>query len=150
MLNPDLRSVETFAGKERTKEFFAMSAEDAYAILEAIAKISGTADRLHLVSPTGEEIRDKEQAEQIEQESRRGPFRFSMCNIPVGATIEFVSDPEKTAEVVDDSKILFNGEVTSLSAAATRLLGYKYGVQRPAYWMYEGQRLSEIRDALGV
>ena len=30
-LNPDLRTIDNFDGKERIKEFFAMSAEDAYA-----------------------------------------------------------------------------------------------------------------------
>ena len=39
-LNPDLRTVETFDGKERVKEFYAMSAEDAYGLLECIAKIT--------------------------------------------------------------------------------------------------------------
>ncbi len=29
-LNPDLRSVENFDGKERKREFYAMSPEDAY------------------------------------------------------------------------------------------------------------------------
>ena len=37
-LNAGLRSIETFDGKERVKEFYAMSPEDAYAILESIAK----------------------------------------------------------------------------------------------------------------
>ena len=31
-LNPDLRAIETFDGKERVKEFYAMSAEDAYGL----------------------------------------------------------------------------------------------------------------------
>ena len=35
-LNPDLRSIETFDGRERVKEFYAMSAEDAYSLLEGL------------------------------------------------------------------------------------------------------------------
>ena len=38
-LNPDLRTVENFDGKERKREFYAMSKEDAYTLLECIAKI---------------------------------------------------------------------------------------------------------------
>lgn len=45
-LNPDLRSIENFDGKERKREFYAMSPEDAYSLLECIAKISGTENRL--------------------------------------------------------------------------------------------------------
>ena len=55
-LNPDLRAIETFNGKTRTKEFFEMSPADAYSILEAIAKISGTEDKLHRVMPTGVQL----------------------------------------------------------------------------------------------
>ena len=40
-LNPDLRAIDTFDGKTRTKEFYAMTKEDAYALLESIAKLSG-------------------------------------------------------------------------------------------------------------
>ena len=39
-LNPDLRAIDTFDGKTRTKEFYAMTKEDAYALLESIAKLS--------------------------------------------------------------------------------------------------------------
>ena len=38
-LNPDLRTIDNFDGRERVKEFFLMSPEDAYAILESIAKM---------------------------------------------------------------------------------------------------------------
>ena len=37
-LNPNLRSIENFNGKQRVREFYAMSPEDAYSILEAICK----------------------------------------------------------------------------------------------------------------
>ena len=45
-LNPNLRSVETFEGKERKREFYAMTPEDAYSILEAIAEINGYTNKL--------------------------------------------------------------------------------------------------------
>ncbi|MBP3938331.1 MAG: GIY-YIG nuclease family protein, partial [Clostridia bacterium] len=44
-LNPDLRSIDNFNGKKRVREFYAMSAEDAYSILEAIAEIHNCVDR---------------------------------------------------------------------------------------------------------
>ncbi len=65
-LNPDLRTIETFDGKQRVKEFYAMSAEDAYQLLECIAKISGTQDRLKRMTPEGHEVLD----EQIAEENR--------------------------------------------------------------------------------
>ena len=65
-INPNLRAIETFDGKKRKKEFYAMSADDAYAILETIATLSGTSDRLHKMSPEGHEIIDEKLAEEIE------------------------------------------------------------------------------------
>ena len=65
-INPNLRAIDTFDGKKRTKEFFAMTVDDAYNILEAIAKISGTTDKLRKLTPTGEEIKEEEIAAEIE------------------------------------------------------------------------------------
>lgn len=64
-INPNLRAIETFDGKKRKKEFYAMGAEDAYNILQTIATISGTSDRLQKVSANGHELIDEKQATEI-------------------------------------------------------------------------------------
>lgn len=147
-LNPDLRSVDEVNGRTRVKEFFAMSAEDAYEILEAIANISGTADKLHRVTPTGEEIQEEQTAREISSESRLGPFRFSYIGLEPGDTIRFVNNPEITAIVVDDRHIQMGKETTSLSAAATQILGCGHSVAGPRYWTYEGRILADIRNEM--
>ena len=65
-INPSLRTIETFDGKKRKKEFYAMTADDAYEILETIAALSGTKDRLHRMTPEGHEIIDELIASEIE------------------------------------------------------------------------------------
>lgn len=55
-LNDDLRSIDTINDKVRIREFYLISAEDAYELLEDIAIISGTKERLHLYKPTKEEV----------------------------------------------------------------------------------------------
>ena len=65
-INPNLRAIETFDGKKRKKEFYAMTADDAFAILETIATISGTVDRLHKLTPEGHEILDEKIASEVE------------------------------------------------------------------------------------
>ena len=45
-LNPELRSTEEVDGKRRIREFYAMTPEDAYSILEAIAEINDYRHRL--------------------------------------------------------------------------------------------------------
>lgn len=63
-LNPNLRSIEEFDGKTRKREFYNMSAADAYSILETIAQINGLEENLHLVKPSDKEVEDEEIAEE--------------------------------------------------------------------------------------
>ena len=58
-INPELRSVENVNGKIRKREFFQMSKEQAYTLLECIAEISGTKDRLHLIKATENDIKEE-------------------------------------------------------------------------------------------
>ena len=147
-LNPELRTIETFDGKERVKEFYAMAAEDAYSLLECIAKISGTGDRLKRMSPEGHEILDQQIADEVKETVRRGPFRFSECGIPFGSEIEFVDDPDVKPIVVDDRHIEYQGETTSVSALARELKGFDHPVQGTLWFKYNGEVLSELRDRL--
>ena len=148
-LNPDLRTIETFDGKERVKEFYAMSAEDAYGLLECIAKISGTIDRLKKMKPEGHEIEDEQTAQEIKETARRGPFNFKACGIPFGSELIFIDDPEVKVEVLDDRHIKYNGETTSMSALAQRLKGFNHPVQGTLWFTYKGEKLSDLRNRLG-
>ena len=72
-LNPSLRSVEIYDGKERKKEFYAMTKEQAYEILQTIAEINNLTDNLILVEPSNKEIEDEQKASEIE----KTPIDFS-------------------------------------------------------------------------
>ncbi len=144
-LNPDLRTIETFDGKERVKEFFAMSPEDGYALLESIAKISGTSDRLKRMEPEGHEVIDEKIAEEVRESVRRGPFRFSQVGIPFGAEIVFIDDSTVKPTVIDDRHIEHNGETTSVSALAQKLKGFDHPVQGPLWFTYKGKKLADLR-----
>lgn len=144
-LNPGLRTIETFDGKQRVKEFYAMSAEDAYSLLECIAKISGTTDRLKKMKPEGHEVEDEIVAEEVRTEARRGPFKFSECKIPVGSEIVFVDDDTVVATVLDDRHILYKGQTTSLSALAQELKQFDHPVQGTLYFTYKGEILNDLR-----
>ncbi len=148
-LNPDLRTVETFDGKQRVKEFYAMSAEDAYQLLECIAKISGTQDRLKRMTPEGHEILDEQIAEENREIARRGPFRFSECGIPFGSELLFADDPTIKVTVVDDRHIQYKGQETSLSRLAQDIKGFDHPVQGTLWFTYKGKRLVDIRDEMG-
>lgn len=147
-LNPDLRTIETFNGQRRSREFFEMSAEDAYSILEAIARISGTEGRLHRVTPTGEQIVEEHEAEDARTKQRRTPFKFSMVGLKPGDEVVFAGDASKRATVVDERHVEYEGVTTSLSALAEELTGLGHALQGPLYFSYEGELLTERRDRM--
>ena len=125
-----------------------MSPEDAYSLLECIAKISGTEDRLKHMAPEGHEILDEETAMEVSKEAKRGRFKFGKYGIPVGAAIKYINDPSIEAIVVDDGHISYKGVTTSTSALAKELLESEYPVQGTAYFTYEGERLTERCDRM--
>lgn len=147
-LNPDLRTIETFDGKTRIREFFEMSAEDAYAILEAVARISGTEHRLHRVTPTGDQLTDEAKAEEVRgrvSTGRRSRFKFSMIGLKAGDEVVFRDDATKKAMVVDDTHIEYDGVTTSLSRLANELTGIEHALQGTIYFTYRGELLDDIR-----
>lgn len=151
-LNPNLRSVESFNGKQRVREFYAMSPEDAFSILEAIAEIHNCTDKLRLIHPNEEEQKAEETAKDIDTESteRASNFSFSKCQIPIGSKIEFCDNPCITAIVADDRNVEYNGETMSMTALAKLLTGVKYAIAGPRYFKYKGEFLTDIRHRLGV
>ena len=151
-LNPNLRSIDDFNGQKRVREFYAMSKEDAYSILDAIAEINNRKDKLKLYKPNAEEVADERVAEDIsaERKERAVPFTFAMCDIPIGAEIEFWPTAYKKSDIVctvaEEKKVTYNGETYSLSGLAKMLLNSKWSVHGPAYFKYNGEWLNSIRD----
>lgn len=150
-LNPDLRSTEEIDGKKRVREFYAMSAGDAYSILEAIAEINGYTHRLKKWKATAAEQKDEELAKEISEQhqERMAPFRFSMCGIAVGEPIVFCcvgnEHSGETCTVYDDKHVKYNGEIWSLTALVKHLLDTKQSVAGPRYFKYKGEWLNDIR-----
>ena len=90
-LNPDLRIT-------KSREFFIMSPEDAYELLESIAIISGTTDKLKRVK-----IDESKKAK-----IKKPPINFKECGIPIGAELVFIENPEVKEVVCDDRKVKYN------------------------------------------
>lgn len=124
------------------REFFRLNPDRAIAILELFS--------LKDASPVSEIAEDQSELDALHREqSRREQFRFSMVEVPIGATLTFSKDETITARVVDDKRIEFEGNITSTSAAATTLLHRRgwtlRAAQGPLYWIYEGETLAERR-----
>ena len=56
-LNPSLRSVDEVDGKQRIREFYAMTPEEALKILKMIATVNGLEENITVYNQTAEEIR---------------------------------------------------------------------------------------------
>ena len=129
----------------QNREFFNATPEQAKAILE-IAEVMGGKN----VTPN-EDIVETPQDKQALDTARkkRSKFNFGMVNIEPGTILEFVKDKTITCEVIDDSKIKFRGEVTSLSASAHTVLhemGYDWEQAHGLrFWMYQGKSLRDLR-----
>lgn len=151
-LNPNLRSIENFDGKKRVREFYAMSPEDAFSILEAIADMHGLSDKLQRITPNAAEEQAEKTAQEIDTESteRMSNFSFTKCQIAIGSQIEYAYDPSIKATVVDDRNVEYNGETMSLTALAKLLTGKKYSIAGPKFFKYNGEWLNDIRHRMNV
>ena len=73
-----------------------------------------------------------------------------MVGIVPGSTLKSVWDDTKTCVVLDDRKVEFMEDETTLSAAALKVLhgtGKTWkGVSGPESWEYEGRTLASLRD----
>ena len=150
----NLRSIDTFEGKERKREFYAMSPEDAYLILEAIAEINGRKDKLKKYNLTETEQNEEKIANEVEEESieRLAPFNFNMVNIKPNEIIVFtnIASPNNGTEckVINDKQVEYNGQIWSLSALAKVLSNSKWSVAGPRYFKYKGEWLNDIRKRM--
>ena len=152
-LNPNLRSIDNFKGQKRVREFYAMSPDDAYSLLEAIAEINGQSDKLKRIAMTAEEQEAEETAEEVDEvhKERLSPFTFSKCNLQPGEEIYWYDDPEMTFKIVDDKNVEYKGKKFTLSALAALLLGKdsSAGIGGPRYFKYKGEWLNDIRARTG-
>lgn len=124
-LNPNLRV-------NKRREFFLMSPEEAFELLESIAIISGTKDKLKKVKINALK----------KQTIKKPPINFEKCGIPVGAELVYIEDPTVVVKVVSDRKVQYGEVTTSLSAITDGIKGYS--TAGPSYFTYNGELLTDI------
>lgn len=123
------------------REFFQLSPDRVVSALRLA--------ELENVTPKKDTVETAEDQKALDEaRKRRSVFNFKMVDIPVGAVLTFVNDETITAKVSDHRYIEYDGQITSLSSAAQKILGYPYQVQGTIYWMYEGETLDERRSRM--
>ena len=147
-LNPELRSRDEIDGKKRVREFYSMSAEDAYQIFEAMAEIHGTTNKLRKWTISKSDAKQEEAAKIIAKQKRE-KFEFAKIGIPVGSELEFIHDRSIKVTVADEKRrVFYNGEEWTLSALAKVLLKRNSEVQGTLHFSYRGETISDLRDRL--
>lgn len=123
------------------REFFQIAPERVVSALK-LAEIEN-------ITPKKDFVENKEDQQALNKARKiRDKFDFSVAKIPVGAELIFSRDENIKANVLDNHFIEYNGEKTSLSNSAQKILGYDYKVAGTLYWMYEGETLDERRKRL--
>ena len=149
-LNPNLRSIEEFDGKTRKREFYNMSASDAYSILETIAQINGLESNLVLVEPSAKQLEDEEEAETIRTKRTTLPkldWMIEQGVVSVGDAICVIFHPDKIATIVDGKHVKYNDEIMSLNVFGCKITGWS-AIQSYAMIRRVGdtKTLSDLRD----
>ena len=149
IIDESLHARETLSsGRIREREFFRISPEDAFDVFTVVSLLRGDNDCLERIDPNEEQIEDERIAE---QKPRRKKFKFSMLNIPIGSELKFLYDEECFCRTKDmGNKIEYEGDETTLSALAERLLIEKRGrkagsAHGTAYFTYNGSTLYDLR-----
>ena len=155
-LNRNLRSIDEYNGQRRVREFFAISPEDAFAIFEAMAEINNCPERLKKWELSTESIKEEELAETVAEEmenkrrARSSNWNFDCWQIPVGAELVNVDNPQIRCMVVDSKNIEDNGEVMSMTRLAKIVSGKETTSHGPGYisqhFSYNGKIIKDIEN----
>lgn len=126
----------------RNREFFRIAPERVKAALQI-----GALREVRLGDEIFETIDDKVA---VEEAKRRSRFQLAMIGVKPGTELQLAQNALLTCVTVDErNKVLFNGEITSLSDAALQAchsLGYEWpAVSGPWAWTLDGKRLDDIR-----
>lgn len=129
-LNLNLRSIEEFYGKTRIREFYNMSASDAYSILETIAQINGLEESLVLFEPSTKELNDEEKAEEMRTIRNHTSlpkldWMIEQGVIKTGDKIYVISHPNEVAIIEDKKYVNYNGELMTAREFGRKIRGGK-------------------------
>ena len=159
-INPNLRAIETIDGKERKREFYELSANDAYEILLGIAKINGMESNITLVEPTSnengepffEELREEEEAEEgrikrVMTQLPRMDWLIEQGIVNIGDEVYIINHPDEVAIIKNSENVEYKGELMSFNQFGCKITGWK-AIQIYAYMKKVGEKdtLAELRE----
>ncbi|WP_163372909.1 GIY-YIG nuclease family protein [Endozoicomonas acroporae] len=122
------------------REFFQIEPEQAITLLELMV----IEDCTPALQQEASSIDQAANEASKKLKSKRPNYNFKEMGIPVGSILHFTQNQEETVQVVDERKVLFRGNESSLTAATREILNNSYHVAPCPYWMYQGKSLRDI------
>ena len=150
----DLRAREEVDSRRlRTREFFALDAEQAFDVFKEIATLRGDLHNLAKAKLTKQEKDEEEAAKAIEVQSdmkRAATFSFAKKGIAPGTILEFDKDRNIKVKVLNDRQVEYNGKAYFTSNLALQLLksmGYNWlSAQGARHFMLNGKLVADCPD----
>ncbi len=126
------------------REFFQIKPEQAMAILELFNREDVTQEITDEID-NDLTYEDKSATEKINS-SRRPPLNYFDMGMKKGDTLTFTKEPTTEVTIADEKKVIYQGEIYSLTAITKKLLNISHPIQPTGYWTYEGKNLRDIYD----
>lgn len=159
---PKSKRIMNYSEKEKVGRY-RITVDNAYRILQCIAEVTETEDRLHRTTEDGSGYIDSDSAPESPKEKNgdtpspsqvkkpRGPkITFEELGIPEGAVLHYKKDPSITAVVKEGNKVECNGQKDKLSPITLGLLGRGGSVRGSDYWTFGDERetLTQMSERL--
>ena len=135
------------------REFFHITDEDrVLAILDVIEIEDVTEDATDILNSgaTPSELeaivrtKERKDREEMEKRQKKPTLNFYDLGIKENEHLYFKEDKSKFVTVLNDKKVVYDGEIYSLTAVTMKLKGLSYAIQPSPFWIYEGKRLIDI------
>lgn len=127
------------------REFFKIEAERVIAVLKLL-KVDDITVEFESKLESDVEAIDKQSSENFKN-TKRPRMNFHELGIPNGSIL-LSKDGTQQATVIEEKKVNFNGQTTSLTEATRQLLGLSDGapIQPSPYWTFNGKTVKEIYE----
>jgi len=127
------------------REFFRIEAERVIAVLKLL-KIDDITVEFETKLESDVEAIDKQSSENFKN-TKRPKMNFHELGIPNGSIL-LSRDGSQQATVVEEKKVSFKNQITSLTEATRKLLGLPEGapIQPSPYWTFNGKTVKEIYE----
>lgn len=128
------------------REFFRMSQSQAVPLLRLMTTMNEGEVTDVVAAEIANDMVESDKEAIDKSKTKRPSLDFMAMGLNVGSILTFVPDTSIHVTVESPKKIIYNGEVRSLSSVTHELLGTKWAVQPTPYWTVDGENLRDIYD----